>query len=140
MLQGLLDFGKAIEIAQNELPQYRQKLQSLRDYYLTSVEKNIPFIRMNGDLENRLPGNANICFKGVDGPTLLQELDKQGICASSGSACSAGLLNPSHVLLAIGVPSNIARSSLRVTFGKENRMEDVDYLVENLIRIVERLR
>lgn len=107
---------------------------------MASVEKNIPFIRINGDLENRLAGNANVCFKGVDGSKLLQELDKVGICASSGSACSSGLLNPSHVLLAIGVPANIARSSLRVTFGKENTVEDVDYLVNQLTRIVKKLR
>ena len=140
MWQELLDFGKAIEIAQNELVDYNKKLKTLRDYYLASVEKRIPFIRMNGDLENRLSGNANICFKGVDGGTMLQELDKVGICASSGSACSAGLLNPSHVLLAIGVPSSIARSSLRITFGKENTVEDVDYLVDHLEKIVKKLR
>ena len=91
-------------------------------------------------MENRLPGNANICFKGVDGGKMLQELDKVGICASSGSACSAGLLNPSHVLLAIGVPASIARSSLRITFGRENTVEDVDYLVGNLVKIVKKLR
>lgn len=136
----MLGFGKAIQIAQEELPEYNKKLKILRDYYLEKVEKNIPFIRINGDLENRLAGNANVCFKGVDGANLLQELDKVGICASSGSACSAGLLNPSHVLLAIGVPSNIARSSLRVTFGKENTVEDVDYLVEQLVKIVKKLR
>ncbi len=136
----MLDFGKAIQIAQEELPEYNKKLRVLRDYYLANVEKDIPFIRINGDLENRLAGNANVCFKGVDGAKLLQELDKVGICASSGSACSAGLLNPSHVLLAIGVPANIARSSLRVTFGKENTVEDVDYLVEQLMRIVKKLR
>ncbi len=134
------DYGKAIEIAQNELVDYNKKLRVLRDYYLTNIEKSIPFIRVNGDLENRLCGNANVCFKGVDGGEMLQELDKVGICASSGSACSAGLLNPSHVLLAIGVPASIARSSLRVTFGKENTIEDVDYLVGNLVKIVQKLR
>ena len=82
----------------------------------------------------------NICFRGVEGKKLLARLDEIGICASSGSACSSGFLNPSHVLLAIGVPSNIARSSLRVTFGKENTIEDVDYLVDNLIEIVNKLR
>lgn len=132
--------GKAIEIAQNELVEYNQKLRTLRDYYFESVARNIPNIMINGDLENRLPGNANVCFRGVDGGNLLSELDKVGICASSGSACSAGLLNPSHVLLAIGVPPNIAKSSLRVTFGKENTIEDVDYLVSHLIQIVRKLR
>lgn len=137
---GIVGLGKAIEIVQNEFEDYNKKLRVLRDYYLTNIEKNIPFIQMNGDLEHRLSGNMNICFKGVDGGSMLQELDKVGICASSGSACSSGLLNPSHVLLAIGVPASIARSSLRITFGKENTIEDVDYLVENLVRIVKKLR
>ena len=137
---GIVGIGKAMEIAQNEMGDYTKKLRILRDYYFDKVEKNIPFIRINGDLENRLPGNANICFKGVDGSQMLQELDKRGICASSGSACSAGLLNPSHVLLAIGVPASIARSSLRVTFGRENSMEDVDYLVQSLGEVVSQLR
>lgn len=137
---GIVGIGKAMEIAQNEMGDYTKKLRILRDYYFDKVEQNIPFIRINGDLENRLPGNANICFKGVDGSQMLQELDKRGICASSGSACSAGLLNPSHVLLAIGVPASIARSSLRVTFGRENSIEDVDYLVQSLGEIVNQLR
>lgn len=137
---GIVGLGKAIEIAQNELTEYNQKLKILREYYLNGIKKNISNIQINGDMENRLPGNINICFKGVDGAELLKELDKKKICASSGSACSSGFLNPSHVLLAIGVPSNIARSSLRVTFGKENTIEDVDYLVDNLIEIVNKLR
>ena len=140
MLQELLDFGKAIEIAQNKLPEYSEKLRKLRDYYHFRIQENIPFIRINGDMQNRLPGNSNICFKGVDGGMLLEELDKVGICASSGSACSSGLLTPSHVLLAIGVPNSIAKSSLRVTFGDENTIEDVDYLIDNIARIVNKLR
>ena len=137
---GIVGLGKAIEIAQNELSDYNKKLRILRDCYFDKVQENIPYIKINGDLENRLPGNSNICFKGVDGGTLIQELDKKGICASSGSACSSGFLNPSHVLLAIGVPSNLAKSSLRVTFGRENTIEDVDYLVDNLVKIVRKLR
>lgn len=137
---GIVGLGKAIEISQVELEAYNKKLKALRDYYFSRVEQEIPYIKINGDLENRLPGNANICFKGVDGGKLLQELDKKGICTSSGSACSSGFLNPSHVLLAIGVPKSLARSSLRVTFGKENTIEDVDFLVENLKNIVNQLR
>lgn len=137
---GIVGFGKAIEIAQLELPDYNRKLRNLRDYYLANITNNISNIKINGDLENRLPGNANVCFGGVDGVKILEELDKKGICASSGSACSSGFLNPSHVLLAIGVPNNLARSSLRVTFGKENTIEDVDYLIENLIKIVKKYR
>ena len=137
---GIVGLGKAIEIAQSELIDYNKKLTILRDYYFDKIQNNIPYIKINGDMENRLPGNSNICFKGVDGGALLQELDKKRICASSGSACSSGFLNPSHVLLAIGVPKNLAKSSLRVTFGKENTIEDVDYLVDNLIEIVKKLR
>lgn len=137
---GIVGLGKAIEIAQEELFDYNKKLRILRDYYFDQVQRNISYIKINGDLQNRLPGNSNICFKGVDGGTLLQELDKKGICASSGSACSSGFLNPSHVLLAIGVPSSLAKSSLRVTFGRENTIEDVDYLVDSLIEIVKKLR
>ena len=111
-------------------------MRTLRDYYLENIQIKIPKIRINGDLEKRLPGNSNVCFLGTDGAQLLEELDKRGICASSGSACSAGLLQPSPVLLAIGVPRNIARSSLRVTFGKTNTLEEVDYLIKSLVEIV----
>ncbi len=136
----IVGLGKAIEMADNNLQDYNKKIKNLRDYYIDEVQKRIPYIRINGDLQNRLPGNANICFKGIDGGKLLTELDKKGICASSGSACSAGLLNPSHVLLAIGVPVNLAKSSLRVTFGKENNFEDTEYLINSLEEIVKNLR
>ena len=132
--------GKAMEIADENLEGYNRKIKNLRDFYVSEMVKRVPYIRINGDMENRLSGNANICFSGVDGAKLLSELDKKGICASSGSACSAGLLTPSHVLLAIGVPNNLARSSLRITFGKENTMEDTQYLVENIEEIVNNLR
>ena len=137
---GIVGLGKAIEIAQNELVGYNKKLKILRDYYLDNVQRNIPHIVINGDLENRISGNANISFKGVNGAALINELDQVGICASSGSACSSGFLNPSHVLLATGVPESLARSSLRVTFGRENTIEDVDYLVEHLTKIIQKLR
>lgn len=136
----IVGIGKAIELADQNLVAYNRKLKNLRDFYVSEVEKRIPYVRINGDLENRLSGNANICFKGVDGAKLLSELDKKGICASSGSACSAGLLNPSHVLLSIGVPVSLARSSLRVSFGKENTFEDTEYLVDNLEEIVKKIR
>ncbi len=111
-------------------------MKMLRDYYVENISRLVPNILINGDMEKRLPGNSNICFVGMNGPKLLEELDKRGICASSGSACSAGLLQPSPVLLAIGVPKHIARSSLRVTFGKSNTIDEVDYLVESLVQIV----
>ena len=137
---GIVGLGKAIELANNSLDEYNTHLTRLRDYYIENVQKRIPNIKINGDLEKRLPGNANISFIGADGEKVLEELDKLGICASSGSACSAGLLNPSHVLLAIGVAPNVASTSLRITFGKENTLEDVDYLVENLTNIIEKIR
>lgn len=136
----IVGLGKAIELSTKNILQYNKQLISLRDFYISEVEKKIPYIKINGDMQNRLPGNANICFRGVDGAKLLSELDKKGICASSGSACSAGLLNPSHVLLAIGVPTSLARSSLRVTFGKENTFEDTEYLIDSLEEIVKKLR
>ena len=137
---GIVGLGKAIELANNSLDEYNNHLTRLRDYYIENVQKRIQNIKINGDLEKRLPGNANISFIGADGEKVLEELDKIGICASSGSACSAGLLNPSHVLLAIGVAPNVASTSLRITFGKENTLEDVDYLVENLTNIIEKIR
>lgn len=136
----IVGLGKAIELADQNLEAYNKKIKNLRDFYISEVEKRIPYIRINGDMENRLPGNANISFKGVDGGKLLSELDKKGICASSGSACSAGLINPSHVLLSIGVPKSLAKSSLRVSFGKENTFEDTEYLLDNLEEIVKKLR
>ena len=91
-------------------------------------------------MEKRLPGNANISFKGVDGSKLIMELDKKGICASSGSACTSGSLDPSHVLLAIGLPHEIAHGSLRLSMGVENTIDDVNYVVDKLKTIVQRLR
>ncbi len=137
---GIVGTGKALEIATMELSKYNTHIKKLRDFYISEIMKRIKYVKLNGDLEKRLSGNANISFSGVDGSLLLEELDKKNICASSGSACSAGLLNPSHVLLAIGVPKNLARSSLRITFGKENTLEDTKYLVDNIEEIVNRLR
>ena len=137
---GIVGIGKAMELATENLVEYNKHLKKLRDYYVSEIKNKIPYIRINGSMDNRLSGNANISFTGVDGSRLLEELDQKGICASSGSACSAGLLNPSHVLLAIGVPNNLARSSLRITFGKDNDLEDVKYLVESIEEIVRKLR
>lgn len=97
-------------------------------------------MKLNGDRKLRLPGNANFSFKGIDGEALLFKLDEKGICVSSGSACNSGNSNPSHVLMAIGVQAELAHSSLRVTFGESNTKEDVDYLVDNLVEIVDELR
>ena len=137
---GIVGIGKALELADSNIESYNKKLIQLRDFYISEVRKKIPYIRINGDLEKRLSGNANISFSGVDGGKLIKELDKKEICASSGSACSAGLLNPSHVLLSIGVSQNLAKSALRISFGKENNIEEVKFLIEALEEIIPKLR
>lgn len=137
---GIVGLGKAIELSYKNFDEYNEKLTSLRDYYILQVEEKIPNIKLNGHRVKRLPGNANISFIGVDGEALLLNLDLKGICASSGSACTSGSLDPSHVLVAIGLPQDIAVGALRVTFGDENTKEDVDYLVQSLVEIVEKLR
>lgn len=137
---GIVGLGKAIELAYKNFDEYNEKLTSLRDYYISQVEEKIPNVKLNGHKTRRLPGNANISFIGVDGEALLLNLDIKGICASSGSACTSGSLDPSHVLVAIGLSHEIAQGSLRITFGDENTKEDVDYLVQSLIEIVEKLR
>lgn len=137
---GIVGMGTALELANKNLEKNNRHIKFLRDYFVTEIKEKIPYIRINGDMEKRMPGNANISFSGIDGSKLLMELDKKGICASSGSACSAGLLNPSHVLLSIGVPNNLAKGALRVTFGKNNTLEETKFLIENLVEIVDRLR
>ncbi len=137
---GIVGIGKALELATENIVEYNKHLKKLRDYYVSEIKEKVPYIKINGSMEKRLSGNSNISFTGVDGSRLLEELDQKGICASSGSACSSGLLNPSHVLLAIGVPNNLARSSLRITFGKDNDLEDTKYLVESIEEIVKKLR
>ena len=133
---GIIGTGYALELAYKEMERNNSNIQFLRDFFFTEIQKRIPNIRVNGDLKNRLPGNANISLNGTNGRFLLEELDKRGICASSGSACSAGLLNPSHVLLSIGVPNYLARSSLRITFGKENTLDDTKFLIDSIEEII----
>ena len=137
---GIVGIGKAIEIAYDNLDEHNMQIIKLRNYYIEQVQEKIPYIKINGDMENRLPGNSNISFRFIEGEGLLLNLDLKGICASSGSACTSGSLDPSHVLLAIGLPHEIAHGSLRITIGKYNTKEEIDYLVENLIEIVNRLR
>lgn len=137
---GIVGLGKAIQIAYENLESYNTSISNLRDYYEMQIEKNIPYVKVNGNRDKRLPGNSNISFKFIDGEALLLNLDMKGICTSTGSACSSGSTNPSHVLLAIGLPNNVAKGSLRITFGKENTKEDVDYLINSLVEIVQKLR
>ncbi len=136
----IVGLGKACEIAKNNLEAHINKLKELRDFYINQVEEKIENIKLNGPRDNRLPGNANISFKGVNGSELLLKLDEKGICASAGSACSTGSSSPSHVLISIGLDSKMAEGTLRVSFGEENSKEDVKYLVENLENIVTELR
>lgn len=139
-IAGIVGLGKAIELAYEKFDAYNEKLKGLRDYYISEVEKRIPYIKINGHRQKRLPGNANISFQFIEGESLLLNLDMKGICASSGSACTSGSLDPSHVLLAIGLPHEIAHGSLRITFGDDNTKEDVDFLVDTLVETVQRLR
>ncbi len=137
---GIVGLGTAIELAYRDLEEHNRKIKELRDYYVEQVEQRIPYIKVNGDRKRRLPGNSNISFRFIEGEGLLLNLDLKGICASSGSACTSGSLDPSHVLLAIGLPHEIAHGSLRISIGKYNTKEEVDYLIENLVEIVNRLR
>jgi cysteine desulfurase len=137
---GIIGLAKALELADMNMEQHNRKLVALRDRTIEEIEKKIPFVRLNGHREKRLPGNVNFSFEFIEGESLLLMLDLKGIAASSGSACTSGSLDPSHVLLAIGLPHEKAHGSLRITFGDENTDEDVDYLMEVLPEIVRRLR
>jgi cysteine desulfurase len=137
---GIVGMGKAIEVAQENQEEKTAKLIEVRDYLIEQVLKEIPYTRLNGHRTLRLPNNANFSFSFIEGESLLILLEQAGICASSGSACTSGSLDPSHVLLAIGLPHEIAHGSLRLTLSEEITKEDIDYTVENLKRIVERLR
>lgn len=136
----IVGLGKAIEMATADIEGKTQKLRTLRDAYIKAVLEKIPFTRLNGHPEKRMASNANISFEFVEGESLLLMLDMKGISASSGSACTSGSLDPSHVLLAIGLKHEIAHGSLRITFGDSNTMEDVNYIVDTLVEIVGRLR
>jgi cysteine desulfurase len=137
---GIVGMGKAIELATADIPGYNAHLRNLRDRLLQGIQETIPHCRLNGHPEKRLPGNLNISFEYVEGESMLLLLDDAGICASTGSACTSGSLEPSHVLLAIGLPPEIAHGSLRLTLGRVNGEEDVDYVLDVLPGIVSRLR
>ena len=137
---GIVALGKASEIASKNLSHHVEYLSDLRNYYISEVENKIQGAILNGPKEKRLPGNANFSFEGIDGGALLLNLDEKGICASSGSACSTGNPNPSHVLKAIGLSDELANGALRTSFGEDNTKEDIDYLVDNLKESITRLR
>ena len=136
---GIVGLGKAIELADKNMEENNKKLLELRQYFLEQIKNKMPYIRINGDLNNRLPGNINISFLYVNGKDIVKMLANYGICTSSGSACSSGLPQPSHVLLAMGLNEGIAKSSLRITLGKENTKEDIDYLVKALEESIKKL-
>lgn len=137
---GIIGFGKATEIAKKELEKRHEYESGLRDYLIDRVLTEIPYTRLNGHRSNRLSNNANISFQFIEGESLLIMLDQKNIAASSGSACTSGSLDPSHVLLAIGLPHEIAHGSLRLTLSDETTKEELDYVIEELKKIVERLR
>jgi len=132
--------GKALEMATEHLEERMAREKELRDYVIDRILKNIPEARLNGGLEHRLPGNANISFPGLEGETILLDLDMHGICASTGSACNSDSLDPSHVLLSIGVPEEIGHGSMRFTFGPQNTMEEAKYLCDVLEEVIPRRR
>ena len=137
---GMIGLGEACKIAKNNMNSHVKKLKELRDLYFSEIQNQVSDIKINGSIDHRLPGNSNISFKEINGDELLMKLDEKGICASAGSACSSGSSMPSHVLTAIGVTSEYAEGTLRVTFGDENTQEDVEYLVDNLTQIVKEIR
>ena len=136
---GIVGIGKAAEIARKNMETHIRNLSKIRDYYIKKVQKEIPNIRINGSMENRLPGNANISFKGINASELIFKLDERGICVSSGSACSSGNTNPSHVLTAMNVPEVYLNSAIRTTFGDNNTFEQVDYLINCLKVVIKQL-
>lgn len=137
---GIIGLGRAVELAFADMEERRQREVQLRDYLMGRIMSEIPYVRINGDRTDRLPNNANFSFQFIEGESLLIMLDMKHICASSGSACTSGSLDPSHVLLAIGLPHEIAHGSLRLTLGYETTKEEIDRTVEAIREIVDKLR
>ena len=137
---GIVGLGKAVERADRTMKERTAREAELRDYLIKRVTKAIPFTRLNGHPKNRLPNNANFCFRFIEGESMLIMLDMKGICGSSGSACTSGSLDPSHVLLAIGLPHEIAHGSLRLTLSEETTRDEIDFVVDNLKEIIAKLR
>lgn len=136
----IVGFGKAAELALANMDERIKYETELRDYLIKRVSSEIPYTKVNGDLEKRLPNNANFCFRFIEGESMLILLDQNGICGSSGSACTSGSLDPSHVLLAIGLPHEIAHGSLRLSLSEKTTREDIDFTIDELKKIIERLR
>jgi cysteine desulfurase len=137
---GIVGMGKAAELAVSHMQESNEYQCKLRDHLIERVLDEIPYSRLNGHRTDRLPNNANFCFRFIEGESMLILLDQAGICGSSGSACTSGSLDPSHVLLAIGLPHEIAHGSLRLTLSEKTTIEEIDYTVDTLKGIIERLR
>lgn len=137
---GIIGLAKAAQIVTDNMEERTAGERAVRDHLIERIEKEIPYAKLNGDRTRRLPNNVNFSFRFIEGESMLIMLDGKGICASSGSACTSGSLDPSHVLLAIGLPHEIAHGSLRLTISDATTMEDADYVVDNLKEIIARLR
>ena len=137
---GIVGIGKAVELAKANMAERSAYETKLRDHLISRVMEEIPYAKLNGDKVKRLPNNVNVCFRFIEGESMIILLDQNGVCGSSGSACTSGSLDPSHVLLAIGLPHEIAHGSLRLTLSEKNTMEEVDFTVDKLKGIIERLR
>jgi len=137
---GIVGLGRAIELATADLDGHAEKMIALRDRLLDGIQKNIPYVTVNGTMDKRLPANLNVCFRYIESESILLHLDMKGVAASSGSACTSGSLDPSHVLLAIGVSHGDANGSVRFTVGDENTPQQIDHVVELLTDIVTKLR
>ena len=136
---GIVAMAAALKESVDNMEENTKKITAMRDYLFAELSK-IPHSKINGSLEHHVPGTVNMCFEGIEGESLLLLLDNKGICASSGSACTSGSLDPSHVLLSIGLPHEIAHGSLRLSIGEYNTMEEMEYIVENVPKVVARLR
>lgn len=137
---GIVGFAKATELAKATMEKRAAYETELRDRLIAGILSKVPYARLNGHKTNRLPNNVNISFEFIEGESMLILLDQQGVCASSGSACTSGSLDPSHVLLAIGLPHEKAHGSLRLTLSEETTKEDVDFVIDQVVKIVDRLR
>lgn len=137
---GIVGMGMAASNAMEDMDASMAKVSAVRDHLIARIEAEIPYAKLNGHRTDRLPGNVNFCFRFIEGESMLMLLDADGVCASSGSACTSGSLDPSHVLLAIGLPHEIAHGSLRLSLCEDNTMEDADFVVDRLKTIIPRLR
>ena len=138
-LSGIVGIGKAIEIANNNLEKYNTKLTYLRNLLIYKIERNFSKAVLNGSKNNRLPGNINFSFPNIDSQELLLKLDEYGVCVSSGSACSSGLDEPSHVLMALGVSKELAKGTVRITLGEQNTKQDIEFLIKCMKEIIPKI-